>query len=48
MDKNGANKGGFLLGLFQDGAKAISNFLLEGQAKDVLEAMKKEEAEARA
>ncbi|WP_295813090.1 hypothetical protein [uncultured Apibacter sp.] len=32
----------------QDLAKAISNFLLEGQAKDVLEALQKDEAEARA
>ena len=48
FDKDGANGGGLLLGLVQDAGKAIGNFLLEGQAKDVLEALKKEEMEARA
>ncbi|WP_295843099.1 hypothetical protein [uncultured Apibacter sp.] len=48
LDKDGTKGGNLYFGLLQDLAKAISNFLLEGQAKDVLEAMKKEEAEARA
>ncbi|SIT20857.1 protein of unknown function [Chryseobacterium ureilyticum] len=48
FDKDGANGGGLLLGFVQDAGKAIGNFLLEGQAKDVLEALKKEEMEARA
>ena len=48
FNKEGPQGGGLYFGLLQDLAKAISNFLLEGQAKDVLEAMKKEEAEARA
>ena len=32
---------GLYFELLQDGTKAISNFLLEGQAEDVIEAMKK-------
>lgn len=47
FNKDGASGGGLLLGLMQDAGKAFSNFLLEGQANDVIEAMKKEEMEAR-
>ncbi len=48
LNKEGPQGGGLYFGLLQDLAKAISNFLLEGQAKDVLEALQKDEAEARA
>ncbi len=47
FDKDGTKGGGLYFGLVQDMGKAISNFLLEGQAKDVLEAMQNEEAAAR-
>lgn len=46
MDNDGTKRGNLYFGLLQDLAKAISNFLLEGQAKNVLVSMKKEEAEA--
>lgn len=48
FDKDGMKGGGFYYGLIEDATKAIGNYLLEGQAKDVIEALKKEEAEARA
>ena len=48
FDKDGTKGGGFYYGLIQDATKAIGNYLLEGQAKDVIEALKKEEIEARA
>jgi len=48
VNKEGPQDGGLYFELLQDGTKAISNFLLEGQAEDVIEAMKKKEAEARA
>ncbi|MCJ8498302.1 DUF4280 domain-containing protein [Chryseobacterium salipaludis] len=47
FNKDGASGGGLLLGLVQDAGKAVSNFLLERQANDVIEAMKNEEREAR-
>ncbi|AZA79545.1 DUF4280 domain-containing protein [Chryseobacterium sp. G0186] len=47
FDKDGTKGGGLYFGLIQDMGKAVSNFLLEGQAKDVLEAMQNEEAAAR-
>lgn len=47
VDKNGVNGGGFLFGLLQDGAKVIKSFLLEGQAKDVIEALFNEEFNVR-
>ncbi|TWP30807.1 DUF4280 domain-containing protein [Apibacter muscae] len=45
---NGVDKGGFYIGLLQDAYKGISNFILKGQAKDLQEALKNEEAKARA
>lgn len=48
FDKDGMKGGGSYYGLIEDATKAIGNYLLEGQAKDVIEALKKEEAEARA
>lgn len=47
FNKDGASGGGLLLGLIQDAGNALSNFLLEGQANDVIKAMKKEEIDAK-
>lgn len=44
----GPNGGGVVMGLLQDAYKGITNFILKGQAEDLIEALKKEEAEARA
>ena len=48
LDKDGTKRGNLYFGLLKDLAKAISNFLLERQAKNVLELIKEEEAEVRA
>ncbi|WP_292008624.1 PAAR-like protein [Chryseobacterium sp.] len=46
--KDGVSKGGFYIGLLQDAYKGITNFILKGQAEDLMNALKNEEAEARA
>ncbi|WP_294307430.1 PAAR-like protein [uncultured Chryseobacterium sp.] len=46
--KGGVQGGGFYMGLLQDAYKGITNFLLKGQADDLIEALQNEEAAARA
>lgn len=46
--KEGPKGGGIVMGLLQDAYKGITNVILKDQAEDLIEALKKEEAEARA
>ena len=46
--KDGPKGGGIVMGVLQDVYKGITNFILKGQAEDLLNAMQNEEAAARA
>lgn len=46
--KGGIQGGGFYMGLLQDTYKGITNFLLKGQADDLIRTLQNEEAAARA
>jgi len=48
FSKDGPKGGGLVMGLLQDAYKGVTNFILKGQAEDLIQALQKEEAAARA
>ncbi|MGG7553147.1 PAAR-like protein [Chryseobacterium arthrosphaerae] len=46
--KGGVQGGGFYMGLLQDAYKGVTNFILKGQAEDLMKALQNEESAAKA